>query len=265
MHPTLPNGVAITGASAGIGAALARTLARPGRFIALIGRDVDRLEAVAGTCRQRGADCSVVRLDVRDRASTALLQSLDDEHPIDLLFLNAGILDGRRNGEVVEDGRTAQAVLETNMLAPVANLHAILPAMRRRRRGTIVLVASLAAFVPLADAPAYSASKAGLVSYGLALREALRDEGIKVIVACPGFVATGMALTHIGKRPGEISADEAARLILKGVNRQQALIGFPTVAHLLSRLALLVPERLRYRRMSKTRFYVTPKHPSSIV
>ena len=254
--------VAITGASSGIGAAIATALARPGRVIRLIGRNAGRLETVADACRAQGADCLATSLDVRQPAAAAFLQSLDLEHPVDLLVLNAGVLDGRHAGESVEDGPTARSVLETNLLAALANLHAVLPGMRRRRRGTILIVASLAAFVPLADAPAYSASKAALVSYGLALREALQDEGIRVTVACPGFVATAMAQAHIGSRPGEISADSAARTILEGLSKNTALVGFPRGAFWLSRLALFAPEWLRYRRMKATRFHVAPLLPS---
>jgi len=250
--------VAITGASSGIGAAIATAVAGPGRIVRLIGRDSGRLETVAEACRARGADCLATSLDVRQPAAAAFLQSLDLEHPVDLLVLNAGILDGRHDGEIVEDGPTAQFVLETNLLAALANLHAVLPGMRRRRRGTILIVASLAAFVPLADAPAYSASKAALVSYGLALREALLAEGIKVTVACPGFVATAMARTHIGSRPGEVSTESAARTILEGLRRNSALVGFPRSAYWLSRLALFAPEWLRYRNMKATRFHVAP-------
>lgn len=254
--------VAITGASSGIGAALATALARPGRIIRLIGRDIGRLDSVAEACRVKGADCLAQSLDVRQPEAGAFLQALDLEHPVDLLVLNAGILDGRRDGETVEDGPTARYVLETNLLASLANLHAVLPGMRRRRRGTILIVASLAAFVPLADAPAYSASKAALLSYGLALREALQGEGIKVLVACPGFVATAMARVHIGSRPGEVSAESAARTILDGLRRNTALIGFPRSAFWLSRLALFAPEWLRHSRMKATRFHVAPLLPS---
>jgi short-subunit dehydrogenase len=240
---------------------MAAALAQPGQRLGLVGRDPERLAKVASVCRRQGAECTVAHLDVRQPTVSTFLQSFDRRHPIDLLVLNAGILDGRRDGEVIEDGPTARSVLEVNLLAPIANLHAMLPAMRERRRGTIVLVASLAAFVPLADAPAYSASKAALVSYGLAVREALGNEGINVVVACPGFVATPMSKVHIGDRPGEVSAESAAQAILDGVRRNRALVGFPVAAHWLSRLALFVPERFRYHRMSKTKFHVAPPLP----
>jgi short-subunit dehydrogenase len=249
--------IAITGASNGIGAALARQLAAEGRVMALIGRDASRLEAVAQSCRTKGAECTTAQLDIReDRKLSDVLQAFDEAHPVELLVASAGILGGRPADQPVETADTARCVLETNLLATVDTVHALLPAMRRRRQGDMVLVSSLAAFVPLTDAPAYSASKAGLLSYGLALRDAVADEGIRVVVACPGFVATAMAKVHIGRRPGEISADEAASTILAGLRRNRAIVGFPAWPFWLCRLSLLVPERIRRRGMQGTRFHV---------
>jgi short-subunit dehydrogenase len=249
--------VAITGASNGIGAALATELAGEGCAMALIGRDAPRLQAVAERCRAKGADCMTAPLDIRDGEKLRpVLQEFDALHPIDLLVANAGILGGRPIDKPVETPGTARVVLETNLLATVETIHAVLPGMQQRRRGDIVLVSSLAAFVPLADAPAYSAAKAGLLSYGVALRDALADEGIRVVVACPGFVATAMAKVHIGPRPGEVSADDAALRILDGLRVNRGIIGFPSRAFWLSRLNLLFPERIRRRGMQSTRFHV---------
>ncbi len=249
--------IVITGASSGIGAALARSLAAPGRMLALLGRNAERLESVAAACRAKGATCSLASLDVTDTDGlSTFLEEVGCEAPIDLLIANAGILEGRSADQAVEDGKVARRVLETNLLAAVDIVHLVLPAMRRERRGQIVLVASLASLVPLPDAPAYSASKAGLLSYGLALRDAVAAEGIRVVVACPGFVATAMADKHLGPRPGEISADNAAERILDGLRRNRGMIGFPFLPFWLSRLSLLVPEAIRRRSMRGTRFHV---------
>lgn len=251
--------IVITGASSGIGAALARSLAAPGRTLALLGRNIERLEAVAVACRAKGATCRTASLDVSNTdALSAFVMDVGRETAIDLLIANAGILDGRSADETVERGGVARRVLETNLLATLDVVHLVLPGMQRNRRGSIVLVASLASLVPLPDAPAYSASKAGLLSYGLALRDAVAAEGIRVVVACPGFVATAMADRHLGPRPGEISADDAASRILGGLHRNRAMIGFPFVPFWLSRLSLLVPESIRRRGMKNTRFHVGP-------
>ncbi len=251
--------IIITGASSGIGAALARALAAPGRTLALLGRHKGRLEAVAAACRAKGATCRIASLDVSDaNALSAFLMEIGRETEIDLLIASAGILDGRSADETVERGNVARRVLETNLLSTLDVVHLVLPGMLRKRCGNIVLVASLASLVPLPDAPAYSASKAGLLSYGLALRDAVAAEGVRVVVACPGFVATAMAERHLGPRPGEISADDAAARVLVGLQRNRAMIGFPFVPFWLSRLSLLVPESIRRRGMKSTRFHVAP-------
>lgn len=252
-----PKSIAITGASSGIGGALARALAGPGRQLALIGRATDRLEAVAADCRAKGAQCLSASIDVRDgERLSAFLGEIDANAPVDLLVVSAGVLDGRHADQSVETGAAARRVLEINLLSAVDTVHAVLPGMQRRRHGDIVLVASLASLNPLPDAPGYSASKAGLMSYGLALREAVAGEGIRVVVACPGFVSTGMSGIHVGPRPGEISADAAAALILRGLRENRPLIGFPSVPFWFSRLSVIFPEWLRRRMTQDTRFHV---------
>jgi short-subunit dehydrogenase len=256
--------IVITGASSGIGATLARRLSGPGRVLGLIGRNQQRLETVAAECTAAGASCRSASIDIRDSPRLrGFLDDFDRDHPIDLLVANAGILDGRHGDQVAESGETARRVLEINLLAAVDTVHAVLPAMCRRRSGGIIIVSSLAAFVPLADAPAYSASKAALVSYAVALRDAVEGEGVKVMAACPGFVATPMADIHLGPRPGEISADEAATHILEGFRRDKALVGFPSVPFWLSRLSLLVPEFVRRRGARSTRFHVASPPPGT--
>lgn len=247
----------ITGASSGIGAALARRLAREGHRLALVGRNGERLNAIADTCRSRGAECHVGQVDLRDRtALQAFLTEVERHGPIDLFISNAGILDGRRDGAAVEDGAAAHRVLDINLLAAIDALHMVLPGMQARRNGRLLLIASLAAFAPLPDAPAYSAAKAGLLSYGLALREALRGHGIRVCVACPGYVTTGMSNQHLGHRPGEISADDAAAHILTALARDRAVSGFPFGLYWVSRLSLLAPAWVRRLGMHGLRFHV---------
>ena len=248
----------VTGASSGIGAAIARELSGGGWSVMLIGRDPDRLSGVGDDCWSLGArDVRSVSLDVRSTdAFAAVMRGLEEEAPIRLFVACAGLLDGRREGEIVETAEVARAVLGTNLTATIEGVRAVSPGMIARGEGTIVLVASLAAFAPLADAPAYSASKAGLVAYGLALREALEDLGVRVCVACPGYVATPMSARHCGARPGEIGADEAARRILAGVSKNRAMTLFPTGLGLLALLSRHLPEPLRRLGTKRLRFHV---------
>lgn len=251
-----PRTALITGASSGIGAAIARLLAGDGWNVVLVGRDAARLEAVAADCATlNSGQTRTAAMDIRDEAAFGAL--LANAPPLDLFISNAGILDGRRDGEVLETPEVAREILDVNLVAAIARLHQVLPAMRARRRGKVALVASLAAYAPLADAPAYSASKSGLLAYGLATREALRGHGVSITVACPGYVATPMGSVHLGQRPQEVSAETAARHIIKATLRGRATVGFPAPLHEMARLSTLLPEWLTRLFAGRLRFHVS--------
>jgi short-subunit dehydrogenase len=252
--------IVITGASSGIGAALAKFYARPGVTLGLIGRDPARLSAIAAEVRAAGAAAVEGLVDLRDRAAlTAFLTEFDGSHPVDLLIANAGVLDGRRADGAVEDADVARRVIEINLLGAVDTLHALLPAMRRRGRGHIVLVSSLAGLSPLPDAPAYSASKAGLLSYGRAMRAAMAPENVRISVVCPGYVTSAMTDIHIGNHPHKISAEAAARLIGAGIDRNKPVIGFPRQLYVLSLISPFFPEFIVRMATKDIRFHVEPR------
>jgi len=228
----------VTGASSGIGRAVALELAKRGWRLGLIGRDADRLAEVAQAC----GNAVSATLDLRDADGfAAFLANFGD---IDLYVSNHGILDGKREGELTETPEAALEVLDINLRSSVAALHRVLPAMRARGKGQVVLVSSLGGLSPLADAPAYSASKAGLVMYGLGLREALHGTGVGISVCCPGYVATHMGTQHLGNRPHEISAEDAARRIVDGALANKRLFGFPAPLWPMALFSLIVPEWL---------------------
>ncbi len=250
----------ITGASSGIGAALAAHYARPGITLGVTGRDAARLAAVAAQLGEAGAAVVQGVLDVRDRPALAgFLGGFDAAHPVDLLVANAGVLEGRQADGTLEDGETARRVVEINLLGAIDTVHAVLPGMTGRAAGHIVLVSSLAGLSPVADAPAYSASKAGLLGYGRALRAALEPSGVRVSVVCPGYVESAMTDSHIGKHPGKISAPAAARLIAAGVARNRAVIGFPQALFRLAMITPFVPEAINRVATRDLRFHVEKK------
>ncbi len=252
--------IAITGASSGIGAALASFYAGPGVTLGVVGRDAARLDAVASSLRAAGAEVAQGRLDLRDRAALArFLAEFDAGHPIDLLVANAGVLDGRRADGALETAEAARSVIEINLLGAIDTVQAVLPKMIGRGRGHIVLVSSLAGLSPVADAPAYSASKAGLLAYGKALRAAVVETGVRVSVVCPGYVSSGMTESHIGEHPGKISAAAAARLIAGGIARNRQVIGFPRLLYMLSMITPFVPEAINRAATKGIRFHVVPR------
>jgi len=192
----------ISGASSGIGRALAIKLAGSDVVLGLVGRDAARLAHTAEACTSRGASIHALVADVRrrDELRASLLQ-FDADHPVDCVIANAGVSVGTSpTGEIETEDETF-ALLETNLTGALATALPLIPRMRARRRGRVVFISSIAALAPLPDAAAYSASKAALLAYGLAKRERLRADGIKVNVVCPGFVTTPMAGHHLGWKP----------------------------------------------------------------
>jgi short-subunit dehydrogenase len=234
-----PHHVLITGASSGIGAALARRLAAPGRRLTLLGRDASRLAEVAGGL---AGSIETVSVDVCDQAAMSeVIEAAFAIAPVDLLVANAGISGG--------DARQLMAVNVQGILNTVEP--AILP-LRAQGHGQVALMSSLAGFRGLPNAPAYCASKAAVRIYGEGLRGGLGQAGIRVSVICPGFIATPLTANNPFPMPFLMSPEQAADRIVRGLARNRARIAFPrrlywpTLAGSLLPAALTDPIYLRY-------------------
>ena len=223
-----PRRVLITGASSGIGAALAAAMTGPGRRLDLGGRSAERLAAVAERCRAGGAEVAAASLDLRD--SEALRRWIGGVPPPDLLVANAGVA-GSEN--------SAEEIMAVNVQAVIATVEAALPRMGAGSQ--IALMSSLAGFNGMAPAPVYCASTAAVRIYGDGLRARLRRSGIAVSIICPGFVRTPMTDSNPFPMPLMISPEQAAARILRGLSRRRALIAFPLRLHLLARLLSVLP------------------------
>jgi short-subunit dehydrogenase len=223
-----PSTILITGATGGIGAALARVYAQPGRMLILHGRDTARLASLTQECETRGAQVHGVTFDLSDAAAAIkALRSVSGEHAIDLAIVNAGVSSAIGNGLEAENWDAARAVLAVNLDGAIATVAGVLPAMRRRGAGQIAIVSSLAAYFGLPITPIYCASKAAVKAYGEALRGWLAPQGIAVNVVMPGFVRTPMSERFPGAKPWLMSPERAATLIRRGLQRNQARIAFP--------------------------------------
>lgn len=237
--------IVVTGASAGLGEALAHEYAAPDVVLGLIGRDRARLDACADRCRARGAKVIPGALDVRDEeAMSAWLAAFDRAHPIDLLIANAGVASTLSSSKDWEDLSRTSTVVDTNFYGA---LHAVLPViefMRGRGRGHIALVSSLAALRGMAISPAYCASKAAVKAYGDSVRPLLANEGIKLTVVLPGFVRTAMSDVFPGDKPFIWSSQKAARHIRRKVSAGRVEVAFPTGLSLGMRLLTLLPHAL---------------------
>ena len=242
MRTNGPRVVVITGGSAGLGRALALSYCAPGITLGLIGRNAERLEAVASKCRARGAEVVVGCMDVRDSAALqSWILNFDAQHSIDLLIANAGVASTLRSSEDWEGTSRTAEVVDINLYGA---LHAVLPAierMRARRRGQIAIVSSLAGLRGMAISPAYCVSKAALVAYCDSVRPVLARDHIGISVVMPGFVRTAMSDAFPGSKPFMWSAEKAALFIKRRLARHRAEIAFPFSLTLGLKLLRLLP------------------------
>ncbi len=231
--------VLVTGASSGIGEALAIECAKRGDRLFLCGRDRARLDAVADACRAAGAVVRADTVDVADEsAMRGWIRSCDAEAPLGRVFANAGV------GTGVEDEANVRRTFATNIGGVVNAVLPSIEAFRRRGGGQIAITASIAGYGPLKSCPAYSATKACVKTWGLALRGMLRREGIKVSVVCPGFVRSRITERNTCPMPFFMEADKAARIILRRVDRDVGLVAFPWPMRLASWVLSVLPFRM---------------------
>lgn len=231
-----PRSIAITGASSGIGEALAHEYAGPGVTLALCGRDGDRIGTVADSCRERGAEAVGSVLDVTDpRATARWVEDADARAPLDLIVANAGIAAKSGGGDQTRE------IFAVNMDGVLNTILPALGPMRERRRGQIAIVSSLAGVRGFPGAPAYSASKAAAKAWGEALRGQLRRDGIEVSVICPGYVTSRMTADNNFPMPMLMTAERAAIIIRRGLARNRGLIAFPFLMHLIAWMIASTP------------------------
>lgn len=240
----------VTGASTGIGRELARQLGSAGARVGLLARRLGLLDELAAEVRSAGGTAFPVAVDVRShddvkRAVQAVRESLG---PIDLMIANAGVgaptlLDPVNIADV-------DAMIQVNVLGVVYAFSAVLPEMLERGSGRLAAVSSLAGYLGLPGESAYCASKAAVNVYLEGLRSHLRGRGISVTTLCPGFVQTAMTEQNHFWMPGLMTAHDAARRMLRSIERRRAVDNFPLSATLLTRLMTLLPRPLVARLMS---------------
>lgn len=217
----------ITGASSGIGEALAIRLLRGGARVALSARRGDRLEAIAAPWRGEGREVIVAPADVTDRAAvrSAARQVEDLWGGIDLAIFNAGV--GRRLQWTEFDAQVFVDILTVNLFGVMYGVEAVLPGMLRRGAGRIAAVASLAGYRGAPTLAGYGTSKAALIHAMESLRFDLAPHGIGVTLINPGYVRTPLTAANRYWMPALMSADRAADIIARGLERDRQEIHFP--------------------------------------
>jgi len=234
--------IIITGASSGIGAALARLYGASGATLGLISRRKVELERVAADFAN---PAELYPLDVRDAASlTAAARHFTGKHGCpDIVIANAGISLGTMT-EHAEDIPAFQEVLDINVMGIVNTFRPFIAGMRQQGSGILAGIASVAGYRGLPGAAAYSGSKAAAISYLESLRVELRGSGINVITICPGYVATPMTEKNAYPMPFLMEADEAARRIASVIARGRNYAVIPWQMAIAARLLRVLPNWL---------------------
>jgi NAD(P)-dependent dehydrogenase (short-subunit alcohol dehydrogenase family) len=235
--------VFITGASSGIGAALAREYARAGAQLGLFARRADALSALA--TELGSAVPALYTGDVRDEA-TLRVAAADFTQRFglaDIVIANAGVSRGTLT-EYTEDNAAFRTIMDTNVDGILHTFQPFLPAMRAARAGKLVGIASVAGFRGLPGAGAYSASKAAAIAYLESLRVELRGSGIEVITICPGYIATPMTAKNPYRMPFLLPVDKAAGLIARAIARGRRFYVLPWQMAWLGRLFSILPRPL---------------------
>jgi short-subunit dehydrogenase len=249
-----PQRVIITGASAGLGAALARRYAASGATLGMMARRRPELERIAGAL---ATAFELYALDVRDGAAlTAAARHFTSQHGCpDIVIANAGISLGTLT-EYAEDVSAFQEVFDVNVMGMVRIFQPFVECMRERASGVLAGIASVAGYRGLPGAAAYSASKAAAISYLESLRVELRGSGVKVITVCPGYIATPMTETNPYPMPFRMSADEAADKIANLIARGKDFAVIPWQMAIAARALHVMPSWL-YDRL----FATAPRKP----
>lgn len=239
----------ITGASSGIGEALATAFAREGARLVLSSRRPAELERVRQTCVRPG-EHGIVPMDLSrsDTFAAIAAEVLTRYGRVDVLVNNAGVSQRALAADATD--AVERTLMEVDYFGPVALTKAVLPSMRARRSGHVVVVSSVMGYVGTPGRSSYAAAKHALHGYFDCLRAEVWREGIQVTLACPGYVKTAVSENALGPQGGKhgrtdrthargISAEKCARVILRGVaaGREEVYVGREAIAIYLKRFA----------------------------
>lgn len=221
-----PQSIFITGASSGLGKALALAYAAQNITLFLCGRDATKLKETVELCMAQRADVHAFIFDVTDKKATAeAFKEAIKIRPIDLVIANAGVSAGVIG--MPENGDCARDIIATNVGGVVNTVLPAIDVFKKIYGGQIAIVSSIAGYRGMSSCPAYSASKACTKAWGEGLRGFLKPHGISVSVICPGFIETPLTDKNKFKMPFIMHADKAAKIIKTRLRRNPALIAFP--------------------------------------
>jgi short-subunit dehydrogenase len=235
--------VFLTGASSGLGEALARHYAKQGATLGLVARRQSELDRVAAALAP--ATVATYAADVRDAdAMAAAGRDFVSRHGVpDIVVANAGVSRGTL-AEHAEDLGVFRDVFETNVLGIVHTFHPFIAPMRAAKHGTLVGIASVAGFRGLPGAAAYSASKSATITLLESLRVELRGSGVSVVTIAPGYVATPMTERNPYRMPFLMRPDRAAASMARAIARRKRFHVMPWPMALVGRVLRMLPRPL---------------------
>lgn len=252
--PSIPTRVVlVTGAAGGLGRAIAQRYAADGAAIAAIDRDTDALQSLARELATRGTACLPIACDVTEAPACAAAIAATIAHfgGLDVLVANAGI--SHRSALAQTGLQVIRRVMEVNFFGAVHFTHAALPALIARR-GSIVVISSVAGYSPLIGRTGYSASKHALHGFFDSLRTELEPDGVSVTLACPSFIDTGIDRNALGgdgrpaARPRKETGDRAtpqavAQQVFAAAQARRPLVLVGRTAWLAWWISRLAPRR----------------------
>lgn len=238
----MPKVIFISGASRGIGRALAHRYAKPGAHLILTARNEEKLKEVSHECRNQGATTLYKAMDLRETEPLKnFILEIDANTPIDLMIANAGVATTLQPNWQPETEEDLQTSLMINLFGTFNTINPIIHRMMTRKHGQIAIMSSLASMRGLPQSPSYCATKAALRIYGQSLRAWLALYHVNINVICPGYVTTDMSNQLSGPKPFLISTEKASKIIQKGLEKNKACIAFPWQLHALMKLANTLP------------------------
>ncbi|HEX6956539.1 MAG TPA: SDR family NAD(P)-dependent oxidoreductase [Ferrovibrio sp.] len=232
--------IVVTGASSGIGAALARLYATSGVTLALTGRDKTRLDGVASECRALGATVIADTISVTDaEAMKAFINEVADRGRLDLVIANAGLSGGFKGWDDFDS--YVREITGVNIDGVLNTVNPAIPIMVRQGGGQIAIMASIVGLIAAPGAVPYSSTKHFARAYAEELRGRLAPLNIRVSAICPGFVVSRMTDRNNFPMPFLMKADKAAHIIRDGLARNRGRIAFPWPMLALARLLGILP------------------------
>lgn len=245
----------LTGASSGIGEALALALAKKGAILGLLARRREQLTKLIRACESKGGTAYAYPCDVVDAGAVqdAAYGLRRDFGHIDILIANAGIGGNDAETRALEP-EAVKRVIETNLMGAVNSVHAVLPQMLERGSGHLVAISSLAGIRGLPKSAAYSASKAGMTVFFESVRLDTLGKGIDVTIIQPGFIETPLTAGRSNKMPYLMKLDDAIPKFISAIEKKKKFAAFPWQLATIVRAGRIMPAWLYDRIASRARY-----------